>query len=31
MIIGRIEIHDAAFAADSGEELVHAVAVGGLA
>ena len=30
-IVGRVEVHDGAFAADGGEELLHAVAVGGLA
>ena len=27
-VVGRVEVHDGALAADGGEELVHAVAVG---
>ena len=30
-VVGRVEVDDGAFAADGGEELVHAVAVGGFA
>ena len=30
-VVGRVEVHDGALAADGGEELLHAVAVGGFA
>lgn len=29
MLVGGVEVHDGAFPADGGEELVHPVAVGG--